>query len=51
MIKLDAKTAIPECKQLRSLQNYLQFEQVIDKPTRIASSSSTLLDIVVTVLI
>ena len=45
---LAKRAVIPECKQLRSLLKCLQFKQVIDKPTRIAPNSLTLLDIIAT---
>ena len=40
------RDTIPECKQLRTLLKGWQFKHLIDKPTRIARNSSTLLDIV-----
>ena len=45
---LAKKSVIPNCKQLRLVLKYLQFKQVIDKPTRIAPNSRTLLDIIAT---
>ena len=41
-------TTQPECKQMKCLFKSLSFRQLINSPTRIASESSTLLDLIAT---
>lgn len=42
------KTTQPECKQMKCLFKSLSFSQPINYPTRIASESSTLIDLIAT---
>ena len=42
------KTTQPECKQMKCLFKSLSFSQLINSPTRIASESSTLIDLIAT---
>ena len=42
------KTTHPECKQMKCLFKSLSFSQLINSPTRIASESSTLIDLIAT---
>ena len=42
------KTTQPECKQMKCLFNSLSFSQLIYSPTRIASESSRLIDLIAT---
>ena len=44
---LAKRASIPECKQPKALKT-LQFKQLIDEPTRIASNTVTLIDLIAT---
>ena len=42
------RPTIPECKQLKDLFKTLQFKQLINEPTLIATNASTLIDLIAT---
>ena len=44
---LAKRASTPECKQLKALKT-LQFKQLINEPTRIASNAVTLIDLIAT---